>query len=673
MAKPITIKITGDTSGLKNALSDAEGKVARFGKGTVAKFGALAAAAGGALAAVGVAKFGADAIGAASDMEESLAKIGVVFGEQSAAVEEWASNSAEAFGQSKQQALEAAGTYGNLFRAFGVGQEETQKMSTSLVELAADLASFNNTSVDDALLALRSGLSGETEPLKRFGIAMTDVRLREEALRLGLIKTTKDALTPGAKAQAAYALIMKDSALAQGDFARTSDGLANKQRIMSAKWKDLQAAIGKAFLPVVLKVVSVVTDKVLPVLQEWGQEVGPLVEALGKRLGPVIQRVGKFLQGLVPYVRTAVEWIGSLFGSLKSGEQSTSTSVGKVAGILRGFAQMWASTFAAIRATVERVVAIVSWVWENFGDRIWKVVSAMLRLVVDALRDAFQVVRGLFDVIAAVMTGKWGKAWDALKRTLGAALTLIMNLVRNWQEYLGKVFDLLRAVAIRIFANLWDKVKELAAAGANAVVDFIRALPGRLLAFVGAVGAAGLRLGAAILEKIGEGIAALPGKIGDWLGAGLSALGDLVQRFASAGLALGAAILNGIGDGLRSVVDFAASIGEAVQDAIIGAVNWVIDRLNDAIPNSLGWGPARIDIDDDPIPTIGRAMGGPAQGMVRVGERGPETVVLPRGSRVIPNHADRGGSGPVSVYVTSTADPAAIGREVAWAMRTSGV
>jgi hypothetical protein len=185
-----------------------------------------------------------------------MSKVNVVFDENAEAVQKWAETSATALGQSRQQALEAAGTFGNLFQAFGISRDAATDMSTSLVELAADLASFNNTSVDDALLALRSGLSGETEPLRRFGVSLSDVRLKETALRLGLIKTTKTALTPAIKAQAAYALILQDTKLAQGDFARTSSGLANQQRILRAQLQDTAATIGTALLPTVTKLVG---------------------------------------------------------------------------------------------------------------------------------------------------------------------------------------------------------------------------------------------------------------------------------------------------------------------------------------------------------------------------------------------------------------------------------
>lgn len=230
----------------------------------------------------GVGILAKKAIDAASDLEESQTKVGVVFGESSDEVKEWASTSASAMGLSSQAALEAAGTYGNLFRAIGLTETQSSEFSTTMTELASDLASFNNTSIDDAILALRSGLVGETEPLKRFGINLNDVRLKEEALRMGLIETTKGTLPAAIKTQAAYSLILKDSSLAQGDFSRTSDGLANKQRILQASMDDLAAKVGEELVPAMTDLVDVgieaaekydkfaaTGDKV----EEWGRKI----------------------------------------------------------------------------------------------------------------------------------------------------------------------------------------------------------------------------------------------------------------------------------------------------------------------------------------------------------------------------------------------------------------
>ena len=209
-------------------------------------------------------KVGKDSIQAASELAESTSKTQAVFKANSQEILSWSRTSAEAFGQSQKAALEAVSTYGNLFQAFGIAAPKAAKMSMTLTELASDLASFNNTSVDEAIQALRSGVSGETEPLKRYGVAINDVRLKEQALRMGLIKTTKGTLPIAIKTQAAYALIMKDTALAQGDFARTSDGLANQQRTLNAEWENAKAALGQSLIEPALRFVKIIREDVLP-------------------------------------------------------------------------------------------------------------------------------------------------------------------------------------------------------------------------------------------------------------------------------------------------------------------------------------------------------------------------------------------------------------------------
>jgi hypothetical protein len=276
-------------------------------------------------------QFVGDSIQAASSLAESQSKVNVVFGQSAAEITKWADTASDAFGQSKQQALEAAGTYGNLFQAFGVGQQEATKMSKSLVELAADLASFNNTSVDDALLALRSGLSGETEPLKRYGIALSDARLRQELLAQGMTDLGAT-LTPLQKSTAAYALIMKDSSLAQGDFARTSDGLANKQRILEAKLADLSAEIG---------------TKLLPLMTDLAGAAIAVVDSLGE-LGNALAGVGDVISWLAARGRD-IPAIGEIiFGPDQ--QRNVASNIGHTSAAIRGFVDESVSTVEGMRA-----------------------------------------------------------------------------------------------------------------------------------------------------------------------------------------------------------------------------------------------------------------------------------------------------------------------------------
>ena len=306
MAVGVNIVSDFDAKGIKKAISDFKklegaGNKATFGLRTfdsavtngvknLAKFGAVAGVVAGVI--------GKNLIDAASNLEESQSKVNVVFGASSKAVTDFASTAAKSMGISKQAALEATGTYGNLLQAFGVAQPQAVEMSTTLVQLAGDLASFNNTSVDEAITALRSGLSGETEPLKRFGVAINDVRLKQEALNMGLY-SGKGNLDINAKTQAAYALILKDTSLAQGDYARTSDGVANTQKTLKAQFDDLKSTLGTALIPMYKSLLAVVQDSIMPAMTRFSEIVGTEgigagLKYLGGELLNAIGNMGKF-------------------------------------------------------------------------------------------------------------------------------------------------------------------------------------------------------------------------------------------------------------------------------------------------------------------------------------------------------------------------------------------
>jgi hypothetical protein len=271
---PIMVQIAADVSQLKAGLAQAQSSikgmdstVATANTGMQSMLGTakkMASTLGVAFAATQIVQFGKDTIMAASSMAESVSKVNVVFGDSAAGVLAFGETSAKALGIGSQKALEAAGTYGNLFQALGVGRPAATEMSTSLVQLAADLASFNNTSIDDALNALRSGLSGETEPLKRFGVALNDVTLKNKAMAMGFGQI-KGVMDPAIKAQVTYALVMEQTSLAQGDYARTADGTANTMKSLAAEFENAKVAIGEILMPA-FKAILAVLKLLVPVI-----------------------------------------------------------------------------------------------------------------------------------------------------------------------------------------------------------------------------------------------------------------------------------------------------------------------------------------------------------------------------------------------------------------------
>lgn len=321
----------------------------------------------------------------ASNLAEAQAKVTAVFGKQATEVQKWSKTTAAAFGISSRKALESAGTYGNLFQAFGIGQKQAKDMSVRMVELAADMASFNNVPIDEALTALRSGLSGETEPLKRFGVALLDVRLKEQALAMGLIKTTSGVLPPAIKAQAAYALILKDTALQQGDVARTAEGLANQKKFLAAQVEDLSASFGAVFMPIMVNFIGVLRNSVLPQMQKWIEafktlspnavvtaiKIGLVVAALGPMLIAISYAI-KLIQALataftilysrIVLIPTAILFFVTAIVKATDSTMTWGEAFYKVArGIVIGFVQianggLWVvNTFTAIENAVRKL------------------------------------------------------------------------------------------------------------------------------------------------------------------------------------------------------------------------------------------------------------------------------------------------------------------------------
>lgn len=214
--------------------------------------------AGISAAAIGKAllNIGKDAIQAASDLEEVQNVVDVTFGEAGAAkIESWAQKAGQQFGLTETQAKKFTSTLGAMMKSAGMSGEQVTEMSTDLAGLAADMASFYNLDFDTAFQKIRSGISGETEPLKQLGINMSVANLEAFALSKGITKAFND-MSQGEQTILRYQYLMQATADAQGDFARTSDGLANGTRMLETNLETLKTKLGDVLLPVINDVVA---------------------------------------------------------------------------------------------------------------------------------------------------------------------------------------------------------------------------------------------------------------------------------------------------------------------------------------------------------------------------------------------------------------------------------
>jgi len=292
---------------LQKGLNNADKQLTKVGKSfdkfgrNVTKLGVSITKLTVPITAMGVAAF--KGVEAASDLAETVSKVGQIFGDSASEIEAWAGTTASTLGQSKQQALDAASTFAIFGKSAGLTGQSLVNFSENFTTLASDLASFNNTTPEDAITAIGAALRGESEPIRRYGVLLNDASLKQKALEMGIITSTKNALTPQAKVLASSALIMEQTKTVQGDFARTSEGLANTQRILKAEVADLTAEFGKAFLPVALQVAGIIKDKILPTIQkavDWWNGLSDGVKnaviyfgAAAVALGPILIGIGQ--------------------------------------------------------------------------------------------------------------------------------------------------------------------------------------------------------------------------------------------------------------------------------------------------------------------------------------------------------------------------------------------
>lgn len=217
--------------------------------GKLGKLGTVIGTAIGVVAASAIFRFASDSVSAFSELEDATEAARVVFGDSMDDIIAQSQDAARTLGMSKAQVIDAANMFGTFGKAAGLAGDDLSGFSVQMTTLAADLSSFKGGTVEEAVQAIGSALRGEMEPIRRYGVLLDDATLRQEALAMGLIKTTKDALTPQQKTLAAQSAILKQTSDATGDFARHQDSTANVGKRMAAEQANLAAALGETLAP----------------------------------------------------------------------------------------------------------------------------------------------------------------------------------------------------------------------------------------------------------------------------------------------------------------------------------------------------------------------------------------------------------------------------------------
>lgn len=677
-------------------------------QGVKSALGGLAKAAAGMFAAIGVKNFVGDIISAAGDMGETISKTNAIFGEQSTGLQTWAEGAAQSLGQSKQQALDAASTFAVFGKGAGLAGDDLAMFAAGLTGVASDLASFHNASPEEAIQALGAGLRGEAEPLRRFGILLDDATLRAKAMEMGLTKTTKDALTPQQKVLASQAVIMSQLGDAQGDFARTSGGLANQQRILSAEFANAKTELGERLLPIATKVTSF----------------------LAQNMGPALD----FIQGIIAKVAEGIEYfIGGLQGDFTnegSGVLLFLNQLGMKAGeIVEWFRANWPTIKATIETVLSAIGTAIAWVVDEVLPRLiaafqvvvgwvqdnWPAIQATIATVIDwivtyvvpAIEVAVAYIVEQFGNLVGWVEDNWPKIQETIETVINAIWTVIETVIGVIADAWGAWGDELIAIVVRV----WDFIR----VSIENVINFVRSIIETVMALItgdwsgawegikgilsavweqikavvsGAVAVIRELLGAAWSTISGaasiawEGIksaakTALDGVVG-FIGELPGKLTGLLASIGSAAAEIGSTILDKIADGLKG-------LGEAIVAPFRSAWRAVADLWNkgpgawsfktpDWVP---GFGGKGFDMPNLPYLHAGGVFraaldGGEGLAVLRDGER---VLSVDERARYEAGGGDRGGP-LVNIerfYANDTLDVEELGRTLGYSLAAEGV
>lgn len=242
----------------------------------------------------------------ASDMEETLNKVDVSFGNSSEVVKQWAKNSVTTMGLAQQTALDSAALFGDMATGMGLSQEKASEMAMELTQLGADLASFKNISNEMATTALKSIFTGETESLKNLGVVMTQTNLEQFAMSKGIRKQIKN-MTEAEKIQLRYNYVMEKTKNAHGDFVRTGGGAANQTRMFQEQLKELGVLFGQEILPLFTKVIIKINGilKAFSSMSPFARKTILIFAGIAAVIGPLITIVGGLI-GVIHAVNAAL-------------------------------------------------------------------------------------------------------------------------------------------------------------------------------------------------------------------------------------------------------------------------------------------------------------------------------------------------------------------------------
>lgn len=518
MGKPaiLAIKVLSDTRKAKQGLKETEQATGHLSD-ALGKIGGVALA-GAALAGGAITALAVTGIKQAADLEQSVGAVNTVFKDGASQMHEYAEGAAEAMGLSQNEYNQLATILGTQLKNGGTAMDQLAGKTNELIGLGADLASMFGGTTPEAVAALSSALKGERDPIERYGVSLKQAQIDAKAAELGFQKVG-GSLSNEANQAATLALIMEQTADAHGNFAKETDTLAGQQAILSAQWTNFTTNIGEAFIPVLTKVMSVVTGSLMPALRDFGDFISYSLSSFMESSGGAIGKFAESLTGLgemaIPFARRVVSALGdaiAFVGQIFSAIEPVLSSA--ISGIIPHLSAMGTKLSELWSAVTGFVSVLVEWLSPAIRD-LAPVVQNIFSTIGAVVTDVFGVLAGVFNALKALFTGDWQGLWNSVKDIFSNVWNLIKDILGGAFNHIKNIVLGLGNAIKDLFGNAWNSVVNIVSSAGSRVIDAVASLPGRALSALGNIGSYLWNAGSDMIQGFINGIKHMGGMLWD--------------------------------------------------------------------------------------------------------------------------------------------------------------
>lgn len=441
----------------------------------------------------------------AMDAVESENLFEVAMGSMAGDARKWSEETSKSLGLNAYNVRKNVATYNAMLTSMGLTSQESLKMSEGLTQLSYDMASFYNLKPEETFEKLKSGISGEAEPLKALGILVNDNTIKTYAYSHGIAKQGEQ-LTEAQKVQARYGAILDATKNAQGDLARTMDSPTNKLRVMKEQAEQLGIQFGQLLIPILEKLMGVIKplmDKFQGLSKEQQEtiiKIGLVVAAIG----PVIMIIGKVisiagtLSTIIGTVSGAMAVAGGASGALGATFAAITGPVGIAVAAITGLIAIFVALYKnnedfrnsvntvwngvkilisgvieSLKAMFQAFITLANQIWKKYGDDFVKIITTDFNLVATIVNTTLKAIQDVIKIITSAIKGDWKGVWEGIKNLTSDLWNGIKNVIKSAIDLVKGIIKTEFEFIKGIISGIWNGIKGITSAVWNEIKSAI--------------------------------------------------------------------------------------------------------------------------------------------------------------------------------------------------------